>query len=117
MPLALASSVVALVVTTQTYNSSNYNIPLNTGMVMQFAGQSRFVHLPLEFKSCFTMKVASQVLAEIGDMQGSGALEQRAEIELQRVVALLSPRSQTARVKVVNPYSLMRTRRWARWGG
>jgi hypothetical protein len=117
MPLALASSVVALVVTTQTYNSSNYNIPLNTGMVMHFAGQSRSVHLPLEFKSCFTCKVAAQVLTEIGDAQGAGILEQKAEVELQRVVAMLSPRSQSARVKVVNPYSLMRTRRWARWGG
>jgi hypothetical protein len=117
MPLALASNVVLTSITTQTYNSSNYNVPLNTGMAMLFAGQSRFVHLPLEFKACFTCKVAAQVLNEIGDAQGAGMLEQKAEAELARVVEMLTPRSQTARTKVVNPYSLMRVRRAARWGG
>jgi hypothetical protein len=78
------------------------------------SGTSPYVHLPLEFKACLTQKIAAQVLGDIGDAQGALMLEQKAEAELGRVVSMLTPRSKTSRIKVINPHSLLRTRR-ARW--
>jgi hypothetical protein len=72
------------------------------------SGSSPYVMLPLEFKAALTYKIASSILAEIGDMDGAQSMETRAEAELGRVFDVLNPRSQSNRVKVINPYSLMR---------
>lgn len=80
------------------------------------SGQSPYVHLPLEFRSCLTEKVAEKVLREIGDKLAADQCGAAAELELQRVIQMLNPRTQSVRQKVKNPNSLMRTRRWARWG-
>ena len=78
------------------------------GYTLVKSGSSPYVHLPLEFKAALTHKIAASVLSEIGDMDGAQARESSAEFELGRVFDMLNPRSQSNRVKVVNPFSLMR---------
>jgi hypothetical protein len=106
---AVATSVASLVVTSTTYNSTTNNVDL-TSMRLVPSGVSPYVHLPLEFKACLTQKIAAQILGDIGDAQGAAVLEQKAEAELGRVVSMLNPRAKTARQRVVNPHSLMRSR-------
>lgn len=74
------------------------------------AGQSPYVMVPLEFRSCVTEKVAANVLRIIGDLQGMAASEQAALTELARVTQMLSPRSKRDKPRAVNPYSHMRLR-------
>lgn len=119
MPNFTASPIAANQCTTFDYNTTNwggYAVAATDDVLMVVSGLSPFVHLPLEFKQAVTCYVSSQLLSEIGDQQGAGVMEARAEKELGRVIALMTPRSQTTRIKVVNPFSLLRTRRWARWG-
>lgn len=72
------------------------------------AGQSPYVAMPLELRNCFNEKVASNILATLGDMQGAQAAEQRATLELARVMQMLSPRSKRDKPKAINPYSHLR---------
>ncbi len=78
------------------------------------AGQSPFVSLPLELRNCINEKVASNILGTLGDMQGAQAAEQRATLELARVMQMLSPRAKRDKPKAINPYSHLRMRllRW-----
>jgi hypothetical protein len=99
---------------TFTYNSTTFAGFNINGYTLVKSGDTPYVHLPLEFKQALTQKIAAQVLGEIGDAQGAQLLEQSAAQELARVIELLSPRSQTARIKVVNPFSLMRMKRSGR---
>lgn len=108
-------------ITSSTYNQNTLWIGTTSAnsfanQTLVLSGSSPYVHLPLEFKQALTQKIAAQVLGDIGDMTGSQALEQRAETELVRVLEAMNPRAQSNKVKVVNPFSLMRTRRWGRWG-
>jgi len=111
---ALATAATASSVDSTTYNSSNWSegqaVTLGS-MTLVKSGTSPYVHLPLEFKACLTQKIAAQIVTDIGDAQGGLLLEQKAEAELARVVTMLSPRSKTTRVKVVNPYSHLRAGR------
>lgn len=115
---ALATAATASSVDSSTYTSSNWSegpaVTLSSMMLVK-SGTSPYVHLPLEFKQCLTQKIAAQIVGDIGDMQGSLMLEQKAEAELGRVVSMLDPRSKTNRVKVVNPYGLLRTGRMRGW--
>lgn len=111
---ALATAATASSVDSTTYNTSNWTSGTAadlTGMTIVESGTSPYVHLPLEFKACLTQKIAAQVLGDIGDERGALMLEQKAEAELARVVQMLTPRSKTSRVKVVNPHSHLRARR------
>lgn len=87
-----------------------------TGTRIVKSGQSPYIHLPLEFRLCLNEKIAEKLLREVGDARGAMAAGTAAETELQRVIQMLNPRTQSARQKLRNPNSLMRTRRFARWG-
>jgi hypothetical protein len=79
-----------------------------TGYTLVPSGVSPYVMLPLEFKAALTNKIAASLLSDMGDMVGAQAKDQAAELELGRVFDMLNPRSQSNRVKVINPFSLMR---------
>lgn len=72
------------------------------------AGQSPYVAMPLELRNCLNEKVASNILGTLGDMQGAQAAEQRATLELARVMQMLSPRAKRDKPKAINPYSHLR---------
>lgn len=74
------------------------------------AGQSPYVHLPLEMRAAFTEKTTANILRVIGDIAGMQAAEQAAATELTRVIQMLSPRSKRDKPKAVNPYSHLRMR-------
>lgn len=78
------------------------------------AGQSPYVAMPLELRSCFSEKVAANILRTMGDLQGSQASEQAATLALARVMQQLSPRARRDKPKVVNIYSHLRGRLY-RW--
>lgn len=74
------------------------------------AGQSPYVHLPLEMRAALTEKVTANILRTLGDIAGMQAAEQAASTELTRVMQMLSPRSKRDKPKAVNPYSHLRMR-------
>jgi hypothetical protein len=80
------------------------------------AGQSPYVAMPLELRTCFSEKVAANILRVMGDLQGSQASEQAATLELARVMQMLTPRAKRDKPKAINPYSHLRMR-LLRWRG
>lgn len=74
------------------------------------AGQSPYVSLPLELRTCFVEKVAANILRTMGDLQGMQAAEQSATLELARVMQLLSPRAKRDKPYAINPNSHLRSR-------
>jgi hypothetical protein len=78
------------------------------------AGQSPYVAMPLELRTAFNEKVAASILTTLGDLQGAQAAEQRATLELARVMQMLSPRTRRDKPKVVNAFSHIRGRLY-RW--
>ena len=84
------------------------------GMRLIKSGQTPFVSLPLEFRSCLSSKVASSV---VNDLQLSAALEQASQNEMARLVQMIVPRSTSDRRKMINQHSFIRSRmrRGKRW--
>lgn len=78
------------------------------------AGQSPYVAMPLELRTCFNEKVASNILGVMGDLQGAQSCEQRATMELARVMQMLTPRARRDKPKAINIYSHIRSRLY-RW--
>lgn len=72
------------------------------------AGQSPYVSLPVELRTCFVEKVTANVLRILGDLQGMQASEAAAMMELSRVMQLLSPRAKRDKPYAINPYSHLR---------
>lgn len=79
------------------------------------AGQTPFVHYPLELRPAVNEKVAAAVMRRFGDLTNAQASEQAAAQELGRVLTILSPRSKRDRPKAVNPYSHLRGGLRAGW--
>jgi hypothetical protein len=74
------------------------------------SGQSPYVALPLELRTCITEKTAANILRTLGDLQGMQASEQAATLELSRVMQMLNPRGKRDKPRAVNPYSHLRMR-------
>jgi hypothetical protein len=74
------------------------------------AGQSPYVAMPLELRTCFSEKTAANILRVMGDLTGSQVLEQSATQELSRVMMMLSPRAKRDKPKAINPASHLRSR-------
>ncbi len=72
------------------------------------AGQSPYVAMPLELRNCFNEKVAANILGTMGDLQGAQASEQKATLELARVMQMLSPRAKRDKPKAINIFSHLR---------
>ncbi len=79
------------------------------------AGQSPYVAMPLELRSCFNEKVTANILRALGDLSGSQAAETAAAQHLARVMQMFSPRAKRDKPKAVNPYSHLR-QQFRRWG-
>lgn len=109
----VAAGSTSLAPKTLTYSLSSFNLNAND-MTLVERGQTPYIHLPLEFRQCVTQKVVEAVLRMAGDEQGAQGAGTNAEVELQRVVQMLNPRTKSTRQKAVNPYSHMRSQR-RRW--
>lgn len=107
-PVSTGSTPTALRTTSLTSTTFDLN---PTGMTIVERGQTPYVHLPLEFSQCVAQKGVEAVLRAAGDMVGAQAAAADAVEELGRVIGILNPRTKSARQKVVNPYSHMRSRR------
>lgn len=86
-----------------------------SGVRLLKAGQSPYVHYPLEFRSCVTARVAASVLKDIGDLTGMQANAAFAQEELSRILGMLSPRVKKDRPRAVNHFSHMRSGMRGRW--
>lgn len=122
-PILQSAEVTAIVGTTVTVDRSGAfftNVGDMVGARVVRSGQSPYVQLPLEFRTCVTEKIAANILRTLGDLQGMQAAEASATMGLARVMQMLNPRVKRDKPKAINPSSLMRGRfgrggSWGRW--
>ena len=77
-------------------------------LVIVRAGESPYVHYPLELRASVNEKIAANLMRRVGDMTGAQAAEASAAQELGRVLGMLSSRSKRDRPKAINPWSHLR---------
>ncbi len=100
---ASAGSTVDLYVP---YSYATAYVP--AGMRIVRAGQIPFVQLPLEFRTALAWKVAAEVLVQVGDMTAASAAEALADKAMDRVLGIITRRSKSDRIKIINRFSLAR---------
>ena len=86
-----------------------------SGMRVMRAGQSPYVHIPLELRPALIEHASAKVMRTIGDMVGAQAADAMARDELARIMELLAPRTKADRPKAVGWNSLMRRSIRYRW--
>jgi hypothetical protein len=79
-------------------------------------GKTPYVHLPLEFSSSLTNKIAAKIARQLGDLQLAAALDASVVRDVAVANATLTPRTKAQREKVYNPRSLLRSRMRGWWG-
>lgn len=118
-PLVSSAEVTAIAGTNLTVTAPQTtwtNVQDALGARVVRAGQSPYVSMPLELRTCVHEKTAANIMRTLGDLQGSAASEQLATMELSRVMQLLSPRSKRDKPFAINQFSHLRTgmRGWRR---
>jgi hypothetical protein len=80
------------------------------GETVVISGKSPYVSLPLEMKGPLVQQIATQVTAELGDLQLSTGYNTLAKEGAFRARDMLSPRAKSDKQKLVSPNSLARGR-------
>lgn len=78
------------------------------GETVVIHGKSPYVSLPLEMKGPLVQQIATQIAAELGDLQLSTGYNTLAKEGAARARDMLSPRAKSDKQKLINPNSLAR---------
>jgi hypothetical protein len=102
------TSVASNVIITTTLSLDELDGYDPVGETVVISGKSPYVSLPLEMKGPLVQQVATQIAAELGDLQLSSGYNTLAKEGAARARDMLSPRAKSDKQKLINPHSLAR---------